>query len=305
MMRYARVFVAVVSLTLCVVSNAQQLDLFDPDDFVDPHEIRGRRIIFISRLVAGGASGYLDQYRPVEQNLGFVHLANSLYWSGFQIDFKRSEVRGENPPPMDELPCKQTLSAQASACAQARVNDGEPPAPGAKNVLQVAWYQSLGQRVTIRYRLAQARQYALPETAAHVPGLKSHDDTRIAQIDAGVRVHGRTLSGYVGFTELTRYSSLDKTKQQTLTLGAFLPLMSIGPAILTPRVQIAGIADVGPAIDVVNPSFDLSWTIPRVDTNVHLIYSPALGDLGNGTRVTHQVVVYVDRAILVLPWGSH
>jgi hypothetical protein len=186
------------------------------------------------------------------------------------------------------------VSAQASLCTQARVDDDEPPAPGAKNVVQVAWYQTVGQRITIRYRLTQARQYARPETAAHVPGLKSHDDTRVAQIDAGVRVRGRTLSGYASYAELTRYSTLDKSKQKTLTLGAFLPLMSVGPAILTPRLQIAGIAGVGPVIDVINPTLDLSWTIPHVDTNVHLIYSPAFGDLGDGTKLKHQVVFYAD-----------
>lgn len=300
-MRSLRFLFVVIAVLLGAAAQAQ-LDLIDPDEFVDPRVTRGRTI-FISRLVLAASIGSLDQYRPVGQNLGVIHLANSLYWRGFQFDYKRSEVRGEDDPrPDDDLPCGETSAVRASVCLPATIDRGAAPVPGAKNVVQVSWYQTIGDSVTIRYRLVQARQYAVPETAAHVPGLKAYDDTRVAQIDTGVRVRGRTLSGYVSFTELTRKSTIEKTEQKMLTLGAFLPLMSVGPAILTPRVQIAGIADVGPAIDVINPSFDLSWTIPRVDTNVHIIYSPAFGDLGNGTKVKHQVVIYADRAILVLPW---
>jgi hypothetical protein len=69
-------------------------------------------------------------------------------------------------------------------------------------------------------------------------------------------------------------------------------------------VQISGIADTGPAIDVINPSLDLSWTIPRAEVNIHAIYSPVYGDLGDGTKLRHQVAVYADYAILVLPWRS-
>lgn len=301
MMRFSRVVFVVLSLAMSLQVHAQQLDLIDPDEFVDPREIRGRTI-FISRLVMGASRGSFDQYRRVGQDVGVIHLVNSLYWSGFQIDYKRSEVRGEHDPrPNVESPCNGTVGVTAFACLPARVDQNASPVPGAKNVVQLSWYQTVGDRITIRYRLVQARQYAVPETAAHIPGLKAYDDTRIAQIDTGVRVRGRTLSGYVSFTELTRKSAIDRNQQEMFILGAFLPLVSVGPAILTPRVQIAGITDVGPAIDVINPSLDLSWTIPHVDANVHVIYSPVFGDLGTNGSMNHQVAVYVDRAILVLP----
>jgi len=297
-MRTVSVLLLLWPLLLGVTADAQQLDIFDPDDFIDPVQLNGRTIFF-SRLVVGASRGYLDQFRPAGQDVGFVHLANSLYWSGFQIDYKRSEVRGENPP-VDPEPCGESRSiARTSFCGASHIDEQPAPAAGAKNLVQLSWYQTIGRRVTIRYRLAQARQYAVPETAAHVSGLKNHDDTRVIQIDTGVQFRRRTFYGTVGYTELTRHSSLDKTRQQMLTLGAVLPLMGVGPAILTPRLQIGGIAGVGPAIDVVNPSLDLSWTIPHVDANVHVIYSPAFGDLGNGTKWKHQVAIYADRAIVV------
>ena len=301
-MRLLRSLFALLSLTAGLASHAQQLDLFDPDDFVDPHEIRGRTV-FISRLVVGAARGSLDQNRPLGQDVGFVHLANSLYWRGFQFDVKHSETRGENPEPSRETPCFENpgFMAGRQLCTEATFDEGQPPEPGAKNLLQASWYQTLGQRLTLRYRVAYARQDAVPETVAQDAGLKDYDDTRLAQLDAGVRVRGRTLSAYLWFTELTRHSTIDQAKVETITLGAFLPLYRVAGGILTPRLQIAGIADTGPAIDVINPSLDLSWTVPRTDVNVHAIYSPVYGDLGNGSKLNHQVIVYADSAILVLP----
>ena len=300
-MRIPRSLFILLSLAAGLTARAQQLDLFDPDDFVDPHEIRGRTV-FISRLVVGASRESVDQNRSLGQDIAFVHLANSLYWSRFQFDFKHSETRGENPEPASETPCSENVRiAAARVCSDARVDEGQPPEPGAKNLVQVSWYQTVGQRVTLRYRVGYARQDAVPETVAQGAGLQDYDDTRMAQVDAGVRVRGRTLSGYVGYTELTRYSTIDQVKRQTVTLGAFLPLYQVARGILTPRVQISGIADTGPAIDVINPSLDLSWTIPRTEVNIHAVYSPVYGDLGDGTKLHHQVAVYADYAILVLP----
>ena len=131
MMRFQRSLLCAVSLMVCVTSHAQ-LDLFESDDFVEPSDLRGRKWSLVSRIAAGGARGYRDQNRSVGQDFGFVHFANSLDWRALQFDYKHSEVRGENPPPMDDPPCHETLSAQASLCTQARTDDSEPPAPGAK-----------------------------------------------------------------------------------------------------------------------------------------------------------------------------
>jgi hypothetical protein len=308
-MRALRIGLAVLSLLSSLALGAQQLDIYDPDDFVDPHRLRGRAI-FISRLVAGVSRGYLDQYRPARQDVRFVHLANSLYWSGFQFDYKHAEVRGQNgSPPKDEPCCCGSMLSVALDCRPVHSDvAGTPasapaPAPGTKDLLQFSWYQTAGSRVSIRYRLVRARQYALPETAAHVPGLEDHDDTSSAQIDVGVRTGARTLFAAIGYTELTRHSTLDGGKQKTLTLAVFLPLMRVGPAVLIPRIQIGRITGAGPAHGVVNPSLDLSWTIPHTDASLHLIYSPAFGNLGTETRVNHQVAIYADRALLAIPLG--
>ena len=94
---------------------------------------------------------------------------------------------------------------------------------------------------------------------------------------------------------------LDKGKQKTLTLGAFLPLMSVGPAILTPRLQIAGIAGAGPAIERHRPDARSVLDDPACRYDVHVIYSPAF-DLGDSTKWKHQVVFFADYG-LAFPRG--
>jgi hypothetical protein len=297
MMRTA-VLAVLLSLLVVAAANAQQLDIFDPDDFVDPWDLPGP--VFISRLVAGASRGYLDQYRPVGQDVGFVHIANSLYWSGFQFDYKRTQLRGENPPP--EESCRG-LSVQASACMSARIELGAAPVPGSKDLAQLSWYQTIGNRVTIRYRIAQGRQSARPETAAHVPGIEDHDDTRILQVDGRVFVGNRVLSGTVAWTELTRHSTFDQTKQRTLIFGTYLPIVLIGPAQLISRLQLGSVSGVTPVIDIINPSVELALHVERVNMNLHVVYSPVFRDLGNGKSMNHQVAVYADRRLFMFIFG--
>lgn len=263
---------------------AQQLDLFDPDDFVDPR-LTGKQVVFISRLVAGASRGYMDQFRRVEQDIGFVHLSNSLYWRGVQLDYKRTESRGEHGVEEDVDP------------RGARIARDEPaPEPGPKNLTQLSYYQTFGERLVLRYRLARATQFALPETAAQVRGLEDRDETRFAQLDTGVLLGTRMQFVTLTYTELTRHSTLAETQQRTLTASAYLLVTRLGRVTLAPRLQLGGVANDGPLLDIINPSLNLSMRIPRAGGYLHAIYSPVCRD----GSVHHQIVVYADRALLVL-----
>src|SRR6476620_6071796 len=85
-----------IMILLSTAAWAQQRPIFDPDDFVDFRQRDGT--VFISRLVLGGSSGFVDDYRPLHQNTSFLHLANSLYWRNIQFDYKHSEVFGKDSP---------------------------------------------------------------------------------------------------------------------------------------------------------------------------------------------------------------
>ena len=96
MMRFAVLPYWVFALFIAASAGAQQRPIFDPDDVVDPRQRAGK--VFISRLVLGGASGFVDDYRPLHQNTGFLHLTNTLYWGNIQFDYKHSEVVGKDMP---------------------------------------------------------------------------------------------------------------------------------------------------------------------------------------------------------------
>ena len=77
------------------ILSGQYPEIFDTDDFVDPRELAGRGL-FISRAYIGAAAGYGDQYRPLHQTIGFVHLSTALYWHGLQATYKHTEIRGSD-----------------------------------------------------------------------------------------------------------------------------------------------------------------------------------------------------------------
>jgi hypothetical protein len=299
-----------------------QLPIFSPDDFIDPRATQGR-VVFISRLVAGGARGYTDQYRDLGQDVAYVHVANSLYWSGFQAGYEHSEIRGSNDwsqrrperqvPPVVIQQCDPT-PISPPICANATFPTGTASKPvdvAPRDAVQLSWYHSAGDRLMLRYQASYSRQYALPELPPQgtVTPAEDHDDTRGAQLDAAVRIGSRTFSGTASVTELTRASAIARTKTRAVTLTAFLPLVRVGPAILTPRVQFGRISgeEGTPSIDLITPSLDLALNIPRTRTNVHVVYSPLMERIDSGRqsqRTTHhQLAVYVDRALIVAVFG--
>lgn len=304
----------VLVLLVATAAAAQPLDIFVPDDFVDPEQTRGR-MIFASRLIVGYARGANDQYRPLGQDIGFVHVANSLYWSGFQLDYEHSEVRGENdwgsrrPSPRDNdfrdvVPC-EPVNVSPPICLAPTNHIGESdasPVPAPKDLVQLGWSHGIGSRAIFRYQVAYGRQYAIPRFGEGGRG-EDHDDTRAVNIEAGIRAGRRMLHGAVSYTELTHRSAVPETKQQTVTVTAFLPLLRIGPAILTPRLQVGDVLDTGPAVDIINPSLDLALYVPRARANVHLVYSPVIHDTGEERATQHQVAMYIDRALLVTIFG--
>jgi hypothetical protein len=283
---------ALVSLLLCFAARAQQTDLL-PDDYVDPRLTKGR-VVFMSRVVAGVAQGSTDQFRPLGQDIGFVYVTNDLHWRGFQLGYTRGEVRGERK---EEEP---DTSLARFGGGEGASGDAPPPAPGAKNIASLSWYHTASDRLTFRYRVTHVTQFAQRETAADVPALDDRDETRMVQLDAGLRAGTRTHFLTLAWSELTHHGTFDKTRQRTLTASKYLPAIRLGPVILAPRLQLGAVADEGPLVDIINPSLDLSVRVPKLGAYVHAIYSPVFR---NGD-VQHQVSVYADRTLLMLVFGS-
>jgi hypothetical protein len=140
------------------MASAQQRPIFDPDDSVDPRSSDGT--LFISRLILGGASGFVDDYRPLHQNAGFAELANSVYIGRIQLDYKLSDRSGKNNP------------VSVCGCAGNPIYFPTPPSadsvpaappPGLKQTTQFAWYHAVDggpaePPVMLRYRVSWSWQ---------------------------------------------------------------------------------------------------------------------------------------------------
>src|ERR1043166_1891049 len=126
--------------------------LLAADDFVDPRQ--HDRAVFASRLIVGGVNNYVDDYRPLHQNVRFVHVANSVYWSRFQADYKHSEVRPEpGQPPLQLCSCDPPVYYPTPP----RANETPaPPSPEGRDTLQFGWYA--GNTTKRRYRLTASNQ---------------------------------------------------------------------------------------------------------------------------------------------------
>src|SRR4029078_5179089 len=101
-MRRCGLLLGTFALLIAAAAAAQQRPIFDVDDFVDPRQ--HDRPVFISSLIAGVARNFVDDYRPLGKDAGFISLTNSFYLENWQFDYKHSEVRGEDSPP-DPVRC--------------------------------------------------------------------------------------------------------------------------------------------------------------------------------------------------------
>ncbi|MCU1244378.1 MAG: hypothetical protein JWN02_288 [Acidobacteria bacterium] len=311
-----------VTLLLIVLAagadlGAQTVDIFDPDDYVDPrsHGVgNGSRgdLFFVSRAVVGFARGYADKDRPLNQDVAVANINTSVYWSSFQLTYKHSEVRGEN-----------AWSARRQPAAGLQLLAGNAPPPGPKDSVQLALYHQIGGCM-LRYQGSWGRQsVAPPRSQQQTPdpggsnvtpsgyldgtvGLRDggpvaprddEDEHYAIDIDTVVHIGGRSFYGAVSYSSVTRNTVRQKETQQQLTYTGRLPILQWGELQLAPAVLVGGISGGNSALSLANPTLDLSWHSVATRANVHVVYSPVLRNGARGWDTQHQVAVYVDRAL--------
>src|ERR1043166_105587 len=194
---------AVATTVVITSSSAQRSPIFDPDDFVDPAERVGT--LFISRVVIGGATGLVDEYRPLHQNAAFLLVANSLYWSGFQIDYKHSEVKAKVNGPANVSVCGcSSTSPIYFPTPPLPDSTPDPPLPAPKETTQFAFYRTVGgstrqPALALRYRLSWSRQkvdtVVAPLATGQAPSRMSGMSNRSDSTPTLTFGSGRMMSG--------------------------------------------------------------------------------------------------------------
>jgi len=102
----ARRVLAIVTLFLACSAAAQEFDIFDLNDFIDPRDrgavfrpegwgvTNGGNPFGIIRAYTGGVADYQWRNLPTDTNVTFLHLTGSQYWSNKQVNVKLTSFGG-------------------------------------------------------------------------------------------------------------------------------------------------------------------------------------------------------------------
>jgi hypothetical protein len=297
------------SLLLPLAAAAQQRPIFDPDDFLDPNRNTGP--VFISRLVTGVAWNYVDDYRPLHDNAGYLHLANNFYYKQVQIDYKYSEIRAEDPVAVKSCGCGETVYFPTPPPDDATP---APPPPSRKDMLQAGWYVSLDRGpnappMTLRYRVSWA--YQRIGTSIEAPDqtksrLSGREQSFGFDGDLWIPVRGHSVFGSLYLARNVRTGTYEDRRQTEFAYTSRFPAIVLPKRILLrTTLTVGGVTNRGgTGINVINPLFEWFWRDPKTRANVHLIYSPQSLRDGNGWSTHHQIALLVDRALYVKVFHS-
>lgn len=281
---------------------AQQLD-----DFVDPRERDGRPL-FISRMLAGVAKNYVDGYRPLHHDIGFVRIANSFYWSDFQVDYERTESRSENKPALRVCECEEG-PVYFPTPPPPDATPAAPP-PGPKDTVQFAWYRAVDVEgappLMLRYRVSVSRQLfdtvvTSISTGKRVGRLSGREQSFGLDADTHVRIRGRDVYGSLKLARTTQSGALDDRPQTELTYAGYFPAWRYRRVLFRPTLTLGVISGRGATgLNVVHPQFEAFWHDTTTRANLHLVWAPQTIRSGRGGwETTHQIAFFVDRALFV------
>jgi hypothetical protein len=307
---------AVLFALFTAVAAFGQRPLFDPDDFLDPSGTGGRPVL-ISRIVVGAASNMSgDGFRPLGENVGYLHLATSFSWRSVQFDYKRSQMKAEDGEAAEwefdrteETFYKQTRNAT----------------PKSKDTLHAAWYWPVGGAgggipVMLRTRMTFATQpietvVGSTDNFSYTQRVSGRERTFALDTDTWFRIAGHDVFGSLAFSETntktidletdgndTNREMLGNRKERALTYTNRFPSLSLDRAriLIRPTLTVGGISNRGgSAVNLVNPAIEIFRPFAHSGANLHVIWSPQWTAYGNDWRVTHQVAVLIDRALFV------
>lgn len=310
MIRAAAVFFAF----LAAVTASAQRPLFDPDDFLNPRETGGRPVL-ISRLVIGAASNMSgDGFRPLGENVGYVHLATSFSWRSVQFDYKRSQMKAEDG---DAAVWDCQRNADNRCLQQPRiVTQTRNATPQSKDTVHAAWYWPIGGGrggggipVMLRSRVTYTTQRIESVTVEEFqPQAASGRERTVAlDTDTWFRIAGHDVFGSLAYSETKTTTNTAERRgdreERALTYTNRFPSLSFNRAkiLIRPTLTVGGISNRGgPAVNLLNPAIEIFRPFPRTGANLHVIYSPqwVVAD-GERWKTTHQVAVLIDRALFV------
>ena len=311
-MRTALAFALLSALLPILPMQAQELDIYDINDFVDPRDL-GKDSFLVSRIIVGGVTRYLDVFRPTNSDVAFGHLATSYYRGSWQANWKHTRITTNNFP--DVFDRNSSEVEPNGAFPGPGRGFAFSPTPENKNTLQLARYFAVGRaaspsiiRIEATWTSVEYR-HLLPNPGEQSSDFHSRFENEVGfEGDIPWRV-GRfpvvTSLVYVGRFKTSHTTAADPpTRRATLLQRA--PRISLGRWSIDTAVALGSVhADsrwhdllIQPSLHVTSP------TIPGVDVRVHFKYAPAIGELGppppgetKQSRTVNQISVFMERTV--------
>jgi len=309
-------FLLVALLVLAKQAGAQELDIFDVNDFIDPRALGAildgkgalvcpcRRFV-VSRLLVGRIEHYADNSNPTRANVIFERIATSYYTGLWQLNLKASRIR-----------------------APKEIQDGPfflgTLVPRAKYGLQLGRYWAVGGsgdreptvlRAEITWTVNQYHGFAIRRPRHPVSRYQSYYGEELgAELDTSIPLFGHRLNGSFVFTgrfdggqsfdSVTHYQRIDDAfRYQRASYVYRLPRLGIGGFNFDATTGIGIAARRGtrqsatliPSLEMTSPQ------IPRLGIRVHIRYQPSFDQIPHvGIVTTHQVAFFIDRALLTI-----
>jgi len=289
--------IAVALFFTAAAAMAQPQPIFDVDDFVDPRQHDASLLAL--RLVVGGVKSYVDDNRPLRQNAGFLHLANSFYWSNFQVDYKRSQVRGAHaPPPVQVCNCDPPVYFPTPPLPD---EVPAPPPPGGRDTLQFGWYA--GREIKLRYRLSVTSQNidtdpTFPNTQTVAQHLHGHERSVGFEGDTHVPIIG---FGTINVVRTVRTNTADDRADTEIDYTGRFPGFAYKRILLRGMLTVGGVGGRGArGVNVVNPLLEAFWHDQKTRANFHLAWSPTALRSGRGWQTHQQIGFFVERGVVML-----
>lgn len=278
-MTIVRALLMLALVYAAVAVAAQELTIFDLDDFVDPRLLgaaatsRGRFLcnpcsyLLISRAMVGWNSDYMNVTVPTNVDVAFAHVATSYYRGPWQVNAKFTGLRDVHRPDRSQTEIdSRTVPREAG-------------------VLQVAYYHAVGAG-----EKARAARTEITWRASHyVEARHERRDDRFARVHSDVIRHEFGIEwdvpipgNMLGSIILTGVAGEHLTLDAAQTRLAYVhrsPRFDIGPVHLDAMVS-AGV--LGEGLDfgdlrriTIKPAVGLAVPLGRTGINLNVRFAPA------------------------------
>ncbi|HVR37586.1 MAG TPA: hypothetical protein VMU84_00710 [Thermoanaerobaculia bacterium] len=279
--------VAVLVFLVCATASAQEFDIFDANDFIDPRErgavftsgrigtVKPGNPFYIVRLYGGQVRSYQWRGAATHADPAFIHAAASFFRADKQLNVKVTTFKADENANLPSF--RTTLQL-----GQYFLSDRENPKldhPRIANRILVTW--SMEQN-PFRDDPGSTHRTAIN----HEFGVET--DIQIANVDGAFIWMRRRIDEH---EYVDRVSYLYRFRER---------LRSNGRLHLAPTFGFSAERANGWKCCVARGILTATYIIPRIDTGFNVAFAPTWSpSTADGRRVNYEFAVYLDRTVLV------